>query len=370
MNRATLLASLFALALLVSSGSAAGETWPDLPAVDGDISIPAQEWPRQPGPRTIKVYVRYPGGSLEGVKRGTGLMLSLHNWGGTDFRGAPDPAVLVSRYDVVAIGVDYLQSGPYDAAKDAPYDFGYFQALDALRALYFVWSGLETAEKPFDKCRIYATGGSGGGNVSLMVNKLAPRTFACIVDLCGMAKLAEDIAFGTQKRSHLNAGYNQDPKSDRYLSPDDQALRFVGHPEHAATMKALGNSAKIVVIHGVDDESCPVEDAREMVDNLRKAGLDIEAHFITKADLDGKALTSSGHPLGDRTLIVQRFADEFLLPPKDYYEQNCLDVRIVRQKPADFDSHDEKVRYKTPNGDFVVSYCSGFPVGRFEPNQK
>jgi hypothetical protein len=33
-------------------------------------------------------------------------MLSLHNWGGTGFTGAPAPETLAKRYDVVAIGVD------------------------------------------------------------------------------------------------------------------------------------------------------------------------------------------------------------------------------------------------------------------------
>ena len=100
------------LALLVVLCSTGLFGWADLPRVDGDAVIPAQEWPPQPGPRNIKVYIRYPHGNIEGVKSSTGLMLSLHNWGGTAFTGAPDPAALVTRYDVVAIGVDYLQSGP------------------------------------------------------------------------------------------------------------------------------------------------------------------------------------------------------------------------------------------------------------------
>ncbi|HPO14618.1 MAG TPA: DUF2920 family protein [Candidatus Hydrogenedentes bacterium] len=340
---------------------ASGEDqWPDLPSKNGEVLIPAQEWPWQPGPRNITVYVRYPQGNLEGVQAATGLMLSMHNWGGTGFRGAPDPKFLVARYNVIVIGVDYVQSGPYDAAQDPPYDFGWYQALDALRSLYFVWHGLESKGKAFDHTRIYATGGSGGGNVSLMVNKLAPRTFACIIDLSGMAKLANDIAFGVGGRTRLNAGYRQDPNSKRYLTPDNQMIRFVGCPDHAATMKRLGNTAKIIVVHGLQDDACPAEDAQEMVTNLQNAGLDVQPHFIGKEDVDGNVIKDCKHSLGDRTLILQKFADEYLLP------DSPTAARI--KHTTDFASRDDAVRYNTPNGAFVVSYTAGCPFGRFEPN--
>ncbi len=344
----------------INFSAACAEQGPILPNDNGDVVIPAQEWPWRPGPRTITAYVRYPQGKVDGVQPGTGLMLSLHNWGGTKFQGAPDPGVLAGRYNVVVIGVDYVQSGPYDAEKDPPYDFGWYQALDALRGLYFVWHGLETLGKPFDHARIYASGGSGGGNVSLMVNKLAPRTFACIIDLSGMAKLADDIAFGLPGRTRLNAGYGRDPQSKRYLTPDDQALRYVGFPSHAEMMKRLGNTAKVIVVHGEEDESCPVEDAKEMVENLRRAGLEVMPHFVAKADVDGAVLKNCGHSLGDRTLILQRFADEFLLPGGP--------AAARRKGNGDFECRDESVRYTTANGCFVVSYAQGFPVGRFEPH--
>ena len=39
---------------------------------------------------------------------------------------------------------------------------------------------------------------------------------------------------------------------------------------------------------------------------------------------------------------------------------------LVREGPSDFELRDDKVRYETPNGCFVISYEQGFPVGRFE----
>ena len=347
-------------AFVLLSLFASPEGWPALPMTDGAVVIPAQEWPRADGPRSVKVYVRYPGDGLDSVDESTGLFLNLHNWGGTDTTGAIDPKAVVNRYNVVSISLDYLQSGP-GKEDDPPYDFGYLQALDALRALYFVWHGLDAMKKPFARGRIYCTGGSGGGNVTLMANKLAPRTFACAVDCCGMAKLADDIAYGIPGRTTLNAGYSRDKDSPFHLTPDAQGLRFVGHPEHVKVMKQLGNTCRMLVVHGVDDASCPFEDAREMVVNMQHAGLKVEPHFIREADLDGKVFTSTGHPLGDRTLRVFKFGDRYLRADSPYL--------AVRQGPTDFQRRDTAVRYRTTSGTWVISYENGYPVGEFRPER-
>ena len=338
----------------------AATPWPALPAADGQVDIPAQDCPRHPAPRTVKVYIVYPGGALENVQPSTGLLLALHNWGGTGWRGAPEPAQLVDRYNVISISVDYLQSGPYDEADQAqaPYDCGFFQALDALRALYFVYHALEERQIPFDATRIFSTGGSGGGNVTLMVNKLAPRTFTAAINLSGMAKLPDDLAFGTSTRTTLNAFYSPDPESPFYLSPDAQAIRNPGDPAHAALMKQLGNTCKLLFIHGTTDPACPVQDAHEVAASLQHAGLDIQTHFITDADLDGEALTNTGHSLGNRTLILHRFAEHLLKPGGS-----------TRPTPNDFDLKDENVSYPTPTGAYIISYTQGYPIARFQPAQ-
>ncbi len=336
-------------------------TWPELPPANGAVLIPAQEWPQRPGPRPVKVLVHYPGGKLENVKAETGIMLSLHNWGGEDCVGTADPQTLADKFNVVALCVNYLQSGKKDSIDGPePYDCGYLQALDALRAVWFVRQGLTAKKMQFAPGRIYATGGSGGGNVSLMAGKLAPRTFACIVDLCGMKKLSADIAFRLPGGSDLNARWSRDPQSPSFLSPDDQDIRFAAHPRHLDLMKQLGNTCRTVVVHGVDDTTCPFADAQELMENFKVAGLDVEPHSIFKKDLDGEVFTSSGHSLGNRTKIVLRVAGKYLTPGSP--------GELIRPGNNDFDLRDELVRYETPGGEFVISYAAGFPVGRFEPN--
>lgn len=335
--------------------------WPELPAANATVSIPAQEWPRRPGPRRVNVLVHYPGGKFENVNPKTGLMLSLHNWGGENCVGTADPQILADRLNVVALCVNYLQSGTKDSSDSPePYDFGYLQGLDALRALWWAKATLQAKNRPFADERIFATGGSGGGNVTLMANKLAPRTFAGVVDLCGMKKLSHDMAFKLPGGSELDARWSRDPASPNYLSFDEQDLRFLGHPGHLATMKSLGSTCRIAVVHGVDDVTCPFADAKEMVANMQTSGLSVAAHFITKADLDRTGFKSTGHLLGDRTDIVFIVAGDYLAAEGS--------KSLVRPGPTDFDRRDERVRYRTPGGQFVISYAAGFPIGRFEPD--
>ncbi|MBX7257013.1 MAG: DUF2920 family protein [Candidatus Hydrogenedentes bacterium] len=349
---------LWALALLCAAAiPSRAQDWPALPQVNATVSIPAQEWPFAPGPRTVPVYIHYPGGDQKNVTPQTGLMLCIHNWGGTHAIGAPDPDQMAELFNVVAISVDYLQSGKYDAAVNGPYDFGYLQALDALRALYFVYDGLNKACVSFDKSRIYTGGGSGGGNVSLMANKLAPRTFACVVNLSGMTKLTDDVAFNLPGGSDLNAGYSKDPTQKNYLSPGAQQLRFVGEPSHLAVMKSLGNVAKILVIHGEDDDKCLVADTKEMIANFEAAGLNVEPHIITAGQVDNETFKDTGHSLGDRTQILTRLAGPYLDPKSPEL--------LRREGPPDFDRYDE-VRYPVEGGTFVISYANGYPVGKLE----
>lgn len=343
----------------LSAGVSAAADAPKLPEKNGTFLIEAQEWPLHPGPRTVRMWVHYPEGRLDKVNPQTGLMLSLHNWGGTNAIGTADPQKLADRYNVVAICVDYLQSGQEPLKRPEPYDFGYLQALDALRALHTVFDGLSRQSKPFDRGRIFCTGGSGGGNVTMMANKLAPRTFAVCIPLCGMSRLSDDIAFDLPGGSRLNAKYSRETGSPYYLSPQAQAIRDLGHPQHLQTMKTLGNTARVIIVHGESDDVCPFADAQVVVKNMQQAKLDVLPRFIRKVDLDGKAYRSTDHSLGDRTLIVFKEADRFL---------KLESPETIRRKgQTDFERRDEEVRYQCPNGHYVISYRQGYPVGRFDP---
>lgn len=331
-----------------------------LPAMNASVLVPAQAWPHRPGPRDVRVSVHFPGGLLKNVGEQTGIMLTLHNWGGQDCAGTANPNALADRLNVVAVCVNYLQSGRVDSMESPePYDYGYLQALDALRSLAYIRSGLRQAGRIYDDGRIFCTGGSGGGNVTLMANKLAPHTFACVVDMCGMKKLSDDIAFHLPGGSGLNARWSRDTQSVNHLSVDEQEIRFIGFPAHLATMKSQNHHCKIIVVHGQDDTTCPFSDAKELVDNMRAAELDVEPHFVGMKDLDGKVFTSSGHALGNRTEIVMQVAGDYLKPDGK--------KAIRRNGKTDFELREE-IQYPTTNGRFVISYATGTPVGTYVPS--
>lgn len=65
----------------------AAQDWPALPITDGAVEIPAPEWTQRPGPRTVRIQVHFPGGGIQHIDNDTGIMLTLHNWGGTDCVG-------------------------------------------------------------------------------------------------------------------------------------------------------------------------------------------------------------------------------------------------------------------------------------------
>ncbi len=326
--------------------------WPALPERNGAVEIPAQEWPLRPGPRKVRVLVHYAGTRLSNVNERTGLMLTLHNWGGSDCDGTANPQHLAEKLNVVALCVNYLQSGPKDSIEGPePYDYGYLQALDALRAMWWLEQGLTDRGVKFARGRMFTTGGSGGGNVSLMCNKLAPHTFACVIDMCGMKKLSDDIAFNLPGGVNLDARYRRDPQHPNYLTQDDQELRFVGNPDHLAAIKP---AAKLLVVHGVDDSTYP--DAVEMVNWMRRAKLDVEPHFITKDRVDGKIFTTTGHALGDRLAIVLQLGAKYLSHSDPDHRE--------RTGASDFERR-ETIRYHTANGAFEIDYSNGFPIGRF-----
>ncbi len=336
--------------------------WPKLPTENGFVEIPAQEWPLHPAPRHVKVFIHYPFGQLAHVTDKTGLMLTLHNWGGTAAIGSADPKVLTERLDVVSIAVDYLQSGKHEGLEaPEPYDFGYLQALDSLRALWYVHQGLRANNTLFNAGRIYVVGGSAGGHVALMCNKFAPRTFTCVIDMCGMCKFSDDIAFGLPGGSNLNARWHREKSHPNFLTTDDREIRLIGNPPHLAEMKRLGHSAKIIVVHGKDDSTSPFADAKEMVELMKVAKFDVEPFFVSKSDVDGKTFTSTDHSLGQRTEIVFRVGEKYLRPGSTTF--------LERKTSSDFYRREE-IKYETTNGTYLISYESGFPVGRFEPKSR
>jgi hypothetical protein len=311
----------------------------------------AQEWPLVPGDRRVLMRVESP---TAGITANTGLMLVLHNWGG--YYGQPIYLewcrLFADRYNVIAISVNYLQSA--GEKPELPYDHGYLQAVDCLRALYHVRQQLEQAGVVYNPRRCYAMGVSGGGNVTQMVNKFAPRTFACVIDICGMPGLTDAIAYGkTEHGANLNAGYSRDPASPAFLTADMQAIRDPGHPGHLAIQHKANPSNKVVIVHGQDDKSCSVVHKIRIFKNMVEAGLRPDGHFLTAWHVDGDAVKDTGHSIGGREKIVSRFADDYLLPEGR--------LALATPGPDDFERREDVV-FPVAGGVFTIRYADGPPT--------
>lgn len=348
------LAAIVALCFVASSSLHAAE-WPPLPDTSGKVELDVQDEGRPA--RKLAVHLVYPGNRLANVTAKTGVMLTLHNWGGIVWENTPNPNILAENFDLLVIGVSYYQSGDRPGAAE-PYDYGYVQTMDVLRALNYVIRSLKEAKHPFDASRIYGTGGSGGGNVIQMANKFAPNTFACIVDLSGMASLSDDVAFNLPGGSSLNARYSKDPASPAYLSPDMQEIRDLGNPTHLALQAKRENRCKIVVIHGDEDTVCLTSDKRRVVEAMRAVGLDVEPHFLTREQIDGKMVVDAGHAIGNRTALLMHYASDYLSPKS---EKMC---RLA--KPGDFKRRGEVV-YPTSGGAHTISFAGEVPTLSFRP---
>ncbi|MDD3926644.1 MAG: DUF2920 family protein, partial [bacterium] len=314
----------------------------------------AQEWPQKPGKRTVKMWVEEP---PAGINKNTGLMLVLHNWGGV-YNSAEYIQwckTFAVRYNVIAVSVNYLQSGP--GWKDnLPYDHGFLQAMDAIGALYTVRTQLKSQGIEFNENRIYSMGGSGGGNVTQMAMKLAPHTFACGVDICGMPGLIDAIAFGTGEGTSLNAGYSRDPNSPVFLTKDMQEIRDFGNPEHCKILHSANPQLKIAIVHGVADKSCPVSAKILQYRNMLAAGISVDAHFLTEFDVDGVAVKDTGHSVGDREQVVIKYADVYLKEDGAYAKKLSAPNDFVKKG---------KIEYPTSNGKYIVDY-SGYPSISFK----
>ena len=310
-----------------------------------------QEYPLEPGARQVLMYIKEPSA---GIGPNTGIILLSHNWGGTWELTKPWCDVICDKFNLIAVSVNYLQSGWKLAAAKTPYDHGLLQACDLLRAVWHIRKALAEKGAVWNPRRCYAAGASGGGNVSQMANKLAPRSFACIVDLCGMACLSDRIAYGEAGR--LNALYSRDPKHPFYLSPAAQEIRDLGNSAHLALQYAANPANQVVIVHGLDDDYCPVTDKITVFRNMIAAGFRPEGHFLTRNQVDGIIVTTTGHQIGDRAYVIAQFG-------KDYMAEHGEHILSLRD-PDDFD-RGKVVVYPVTGGEYRIDFSCGAPEIRF-----
>lgn len=290
-------------------------------------SFEGQEFFRRPGLRTVEMYIKEP---PQGINENTGIMMVSHNWGGTWKMCVPWCDVLSFKFNLICVSVNYLQSGGEWSAYCPTYDHGVLQTGDCLRALYHVRNFLLEKGLHINFRRCYAAGASGGGNISQMLNKFAPRSFGCIIDLCGMAKLSRETALGLER---LNAGYSEAPEAENYLSAAMQEIRDIGDPEHLKLQYAANKDAKIVIVHGLDDDACPCREKVQAFANMIKAGFQVDGYFITPVMVDDLILTTTGHQVGDRAYVIAKYGQPYMSEKGEFIKLAPEENDFVRKAP-------------------------------------
>ena len=300
--------------------------------------------------RTVEVHICTPSG---GINANTGLMLVSHNWGGTWEMCWSWCPILSDKFNLITIDTNYYQSA-WKNTDPVAYDYGVIQAMDCLQALYEVRKYLDDNKIAFNRRRNYAAGASGGGNISQMVNKFAPHTFGCIIDLCGMPGLTDDIAYNDH--AILKANYSRDPNSSNYLTDGMKEIRDFGNPDHLAYQYSCNPDNQVVIVHGVDDDYCSCPEKARIFSNMLQAGFKPEGFFITPGMVDGIIVTNTEHQLGDRPYIIAKYGQRYIQEKGEFIKQVEKD---------DFDRQ-SIIKYPVSDGIYLIDYSHNAPTITFE----
>ena len=191
----------------------------------------------------------------------TGLMVMLHGWGGDYHQYDAYCEDWRNRYNCVMVQVNYR--GSSDAST--PYDFGKYQAIDVLRCIHRVRKGCTINDQ-----RIFGWGGSGGGNVILQCAKMAPNTFALIMEHAGITHptSAADMKAGWDRPDRAGGWQGTALGGTKEFPPPE---RLVRDPVYHA---GLFNT-KVYVFHPDLDTTVGVQHGIQMAYGLRAAGKDV-----------------------------------------------------------------------------------------------
>jgi hypothetical protein len=191
---------------------------------------------------------------------------------------------------------------------------------------------LRAEGKPFDARRIYVAGQSGGGIIALMCAKLAPCTFSCVFDLCGCAGLTDHHAFDMKE-----GGWSRDPSSPFYRTPAHQEIRDPGNLDHLRKQFEMNPKEKYIIVHSLDDGTCSVFDKIAIFRNMVEVGYRPSAVFVTPQDVDGTAVTTTDHPVGNLPLIYIKYGNEYFKPDGKFACRRDGETDFELRHPISYD---------------------------------
>ena len=90
--------------------------------------------------------------------------------------------------------------------------------------------------------------------------------------------------------------------------------------------------------------------------NMVRAGFRPATHFLTKADVDGKVVTTTGHAIGDRPEVISKFGGPYIAEKGPF-------VKLISGK-SNFDAGSDVI-YPVTGGRYIITF-NGAPTIRFE----
>jgi len=227
----------------------------------------------------------------------TGLMVMLHGWGGDYHQYDTYCEDWRNRFNCVMLQVNYRGS----SKATQPYDFGKYQAIDVLRAIHRVRKGCLINDG-----RIIGWGGSGGGNVILQCAKMAPHTFALIVECAGITH--------PTSAAEAKAGWDHPNRAGGW-----QGTALGGTKEYPEPERLLRDplyhaglfNTKVYIFHPDLDTTVGLPHATHLAYRLREAGKEVVFEIVEGGN------HSSGGALdpreANRKVCTETYATEDLM---------------------------------------------------------
>ena len=212
-------------------------------------------------------------------------------------------AKLAGLPEVMAYGEIVPGGGEYQ-------NFGVLQAMDHLAVL----GDLLARGPAFDRQRIIAFGSSHGGYIAHLMAKLAPSTFAAVIDnsayaqppihYLGAGRGAEytcSVGGTLQLHCRTLSGWSFDERgAPNFYGRDNDVLRDAAHPPHLEAMRAAaqGDPTQYLMVISAEDHISPPEAKRRQAAALRQAGFDARLELIGPDQIDGVVFKAPVHGLG------------------------------------------------------------------------
>ncbi|GGQ22895.1 alpha/beta hydrolase family protein [Shewanella litoralis] len=176
---------------------------------------------------------------------------------------------LLANNGIAVLQVNFRGSGGYGTAFE---ESGYlswgskiqYDIIDATQ--YVIDQGYA------DKDRVCISGGSFGGYSALMSPMLAPDMFKCAVGVAGVYDLEQMYKTGDVPESYSGGAYLEE-----VLGTDIQRLRAMSPTHNVSKLKA-----KVLLIHGEEDERAPIEQYEAMAKALEQANYPFQKEIWRK----------------------------------------------------------------------------------------